>query len=50
MSYRVILPNSVQKRLDRLPGEFVNRILARLAELEANPRPPTAKKLKSRSA
>ena len=50
MRYRVILPKSVQKELDRLPDEMLRRILARLAELEVNPRPPDVKKLKSRSA
>lgn len=37
--HRVILPKSVQKQLDRLPAEVVERILARLAALESNPRP-----------
>ena len=50
MRHRVILPKSVQKELDRLPDEMLRRILARLAELEVNPRPPDVKKLKSRSA
>jgi mRNA-degrading endonuclease RelE of RelBE toxin-antitoxin system len=31
MRYRVILPKSVQKELDRLPGDIASRILARLA-------------------
>ena len=50
MRYRVILPKSVQKELDRLPVELVTRILARLTELEVQPRPPDVKKLKGRSA
>ena len=50
MRYRVILAKSVQKELDRLPDDIANRILARLAELETNPRPPDVKKLKGRSA
>ena len=50
MSYRVILPKSVQKELDRLPDGIVSRILARLAELEINPRPRGVKKLKGRNA
>ena len=50
MRHRVILPKSVQKLLDRLPDEMVGRILARLAGLEANPRPPDVKKLKGRPA
>jgi mRNA interferase RelE/StbE len=50
MRYRVILPKSVQKELDRLSDEMVRRILARLTELESNPRPPDVKKLKGRNA
>jgi mRNA interferase RelE/StbE len=50
MRYRVILPRSVQKILDRLPDEIVKRILARLTGLETNPRPPDVKKLKGRNA
>ena len=50
MRYRVILPKSVQKELDRLPDEIANRILARLSLLETNPRPADVKKLKGRDA
>ncbi len=50
MRYRVILPKSVQKELDRLPDDVVQRILARLSELETNPRPGDVKKLKGRGA
>ena len=50
MRYRVILPKSVQKELDRLPDEMLKRVMARLTELEVNPRPPDVKKLKGRSA
>jgi len=50
MRYRVILPKSVQKELDRLPDEIASRILARMAGLETNPRPPDVKKLKGRDA
>ena len=50
MRYRVILPKTVQKELDRLPDGVLRRILARLGELETNPRPPDVKKLKGRSA
>jgi mRNA interferase RelE/StbE len=48
MKYQVILPKSVQKELNRLPDEIINRILARLANLETSPRPADAKKLKGR--
>jgi mRNA interferase RelE/StbE len=50
MSYHVILPKSVQKELDRMPDDMVSRVLARLKQLEANPRPPDVKKLKGRPA
>ena len=50
MRYRVILTKSVQKELDRLPDDIANRILARLAGLETNPRPADVKKLKGRDA
>jgi mRNA interferase RelE/StbE len=50
MRYRLILPKSVQKELDRLPDDLTRRILARLAGLETNPRPADVKKLKGRDA
>ncbi len=50
MRYRVILPKSVQKELDRLPDEVARRILARLAVLETNPRHADVKKLQGRDA
>jgi mRNA interferase RelE/StbE len=50
MRFQIILPKSVQKVLDRLPDEIANRILARLAGLETNPRPADVKKLKGRDA
>lgn len=50
MSYRVIVPKTVQKELDNLADEISIRILAKLKTLEANPRPPDVKKLKGRSA
>lgn len=50
MRYRVILPKSVQKELDRLPDDTVRGILTRLAELEVQPRPVDVKKLKGRNA
>ena len=50
MRYRLILPRSVQRELDRLPDNVVKRILARLSQLEANPRPADVKKLKGRAA
>jgi mRNA interferase RelE/StbE len=50
MSYRVILPRSVQKELDRLAKDVRERILTRLIELENDPRPSDVKKLKGRAA
>jgi mRNA interferase RelE/StbE len=50
MSYQVIILKSVRKELDRLPDDVASRILARLAGLETNPRPPDVKKLKGRDA
>ncbi len=50
MKYQVIVPKSVQKELDRLPDDIVERILTRLAGLETNPRPADVKKLKGRDA
>jgi mRNA interferase RelE/StbE len=50
MSYRVILSRSARKQMERISGEVETRVLARLSELEANPRPPGCKKLKNRDA
>jgi len=50
MRYRIVLTKSVQKELDRFSDEVTQRILARLTELETNPRPPDVKKLKGRNA
>jgi mRNA interferase RelE/StbE len=50
MRFQIILPKSVQKELNRLPDDIANRILARLAGLATNPRPPDVKKLKGRDA
>jgi mRNA interferase RelE/StbE len=50
MRFQIILPKSVQKELNRLPDDIANRILARLAGLETNPRPADVKKLKGRDA
>jgi mRNA interferase RelE/StbE len=50
MKYRVGLPKTVRKSLDRLPDAVAGRILTRLAELETNPRPADVKKLNGRDA
>lgn len=46
MSYRVIVPKSVQKQLDSLPANVRNRVIERLILLAENPRPPGVVKLK----
>ena len=50
MNYRVILSRSARKQMERISGEIETRVLARLSELEINPRPPGCKKLKNRDA
>jgi mRNA interferase RelE/StbE len=50
MKFQVILPKSVQKELNRLADDMVDRILVRLAGLETTPRPADVKKLKGRDA
>ena len=50
MNYRVILSRSVRKQLERFSGETESRLLAKLTELETNPRPSGCKKLKNRDA
>jgi mRNA interferase RelE/StbE len=50
VTYTVVIPRSVQKQLDKLRDDAADRILLRLVELEAQPRPPDVKKLKGRGA
>ena len=50
MNYQVILARSARKQMKRLSGETEIRVLAKLSELEANPRPPGCKKLRNRDA
>jgi mRNA interferase RelE/StbE len=50
MNYCVILSRSARKQLERLSSETESRVLAKLSELEANPRPSGCKKLKNRDA
>lgn len=45
MSYQVILPNSAQKELEKLPDQIAARIMEALTGLQENPRPPGCKKL-----
>jgi mRNA interferase RelE/StbE len=46
--YRVILSRRARKNLDALPDDTAARVLARLEDLQANPRPADVKKLKGR--
>jgi len=46
MSYRVIVPEPVQKQIDRLPSSVGQRVAERIAQLATEPRPPGVKKLK----
>jgi mRNA interferase RelE/StbE len=48
MNYRVLLSRSARKQLEALSGENEVRILAKLSELESNPRPSGCKKLANR--
>ena len=50
MNYTVLLSRSARKQLERFSGETERRILAKLSELESNPRPSGCKKLKNRDA
>lgn len=45
MPYVVHLKRSAEKELTGLPGEVQQRVIKRLLALQANPRPPGAKKL-----
>jgi mRNA interferase RelE/StbE len=39
MRYHVVIPRTVQKQLDNLPGQVIDRILDKLISLENEPRP-----------
>lgn len=45
-SYRVILPKSVQKELDKLPKREWEKVVRQIALLKQNPRPQGCVKLK----
>ena len=45
MSYQVLLKRSAEKELDALPASVRGRIVARLLDLEENPRPVGVTKL-----
>jgi mRNA interferase RelE/StbE len=50
MSYRVILPKSVQKELDRLPDDVVRGFSQGWRSWKPSPRPADVKKLRGRDA
>ena len=43
--YEIVLRKSVRKDLDRVPKRDVQRILADIADLANDPRPPQSRKL-----
>ena len=45
MPYQVLLKRSAEKELDALPASIHERVVARLLDLEENPRPVGANKL-----
>ena len=46
--YRVALSKAARKQLDDLPDDIAARIISRLENLKADPRPADVKKLKGR--
>jgi mRNA interferase RelE/StbE len=44
-SYRLLIRSSAAKELDAVPGKDRHRIVAKIAGLAANPRPPGSEKL-----
>lgn len=43
--YKIILPKSCRKELDKINLDYYKRIRLRILELETNPRPPGCIKL-----
>ncbi len=46
MSYVVIISKSVQKQIDSLPNDFVERVIEKIQNLTSEPRPDGVVKLK----
>ena len=46
MSYTVFISKSVQKQIDNLPSDFVERVIEKIRNLEDEPRPDGDVKLK----
>src|SRR5437867_3204671 len=50
MSYEVIVDDALESKLARFPVDVYDRIMAKLALLAENPRPPGCKRLKDETA
>ena len=46
MTYKIIVPKAVQRKLDALPNEVYERISIKIQQLANNPRPDGVVKLK----
>jgi mRNA interferase RelE/StbE len=47
MNYQVIIPKVVQKQLDKLPRDILERLIPFILELQNNPRNPNTLKMKN---
>lgn len=45
MSYRVLIPKSVQKQINKLPAPVSDSVIAKLGVLQVNPRPAGSLKM-----
>lgn len=50
MPYQVLLKRSAEKELDALPASIHKRVVARLLDLEGNPRPAGVTKLQGQAS
>ena len=48
MSYRLVIPRSVNKRMERLPTEAYDRVDSAILRLAEEPRPPGCARLRGR--
>jgi len=46
MSYRVVISKSVQKQIDNLPNDVIERVIEKIQNLASEPRPDGIVKLK----
>lgn len=49
-NYTILITKTVQKQLQKLPGDLADKLEARMLTLEINPRPPGCKKLSNVNA